>query len=153
MTDNSLQVAEAVRERLCELDGPVMALLGLEVKSVTPDKAVVSMSVRPDMVNSHSYCHGGLVFTLADHAFAYACSAQNRTGVSLASHISFLQAAKLGDTLTAVAHLLDLDEDTGWGTVVVTNQVDVVVARYRGTWYRLATLIVPSLEDNWELSK
>ena len=94
-----------------------------------------------------------MVFTLADHAFAYVCSAQNRTGVSLASHISFLQAAKLGDTLTAVAHLLDLDEDTGWGTVVVTNQVDVVVARYRGIWYRLATLIVPSLEDNWELSK
>ena len=142
MASDPISVARAVQERLCELDGPVMALLGLEVKTVTPDKAVVTMTVRPDMVNSHNYCHGGLVFTLADHAFAYACCAQNRTGVTLSSHISFLQAAKLGDTLTAVAQLLDLDDNKGWGTVAVTNQADVVVARYRGTWYRLAAPIV-----------
>lgn len=140
-------VAQAVRARLCELDGPVMALLGLVVESVTPEKATVSMVVRPDMVNSHQYCHGGLVFTLADHAFAYACCAQNRTGVTLASHILYLQAAKLGDGLTAVAQLLNLDEDTGWGTVEVINQDEVVVARYRGTWFRLAAKIVPELDS------
>jgi acyl-CoA thioesterase len=144
-------VAQAVKERLCELDGPVMALLGLVVESVTPDKAVVTMTVRPDMVNSHSYCHGGLVFTLADHAFAYACCAQNRTGVTLASHILFLQAAQLGDGLTAVAHLLDLDDHQGWGMVEVTNQKGVVVARYRGTWYRLAAAIVPNLGNGENL--
>jgi acyl-CoA thioesterase len=143
MTADPIAVAHAVQARLCELDGPVMALLGLVVESVTPDRAVMTMAVRPDMVNSHNYCHGGLVFTLADHAFAYACCAQNRTGLTLASHILFLQAAKLGDRLTAVAHLLDLDEDTGWGAVEVTNQDQATVARYRGTWYRLAAPIIP----------
>ena len=146
MANDPMVVARAVQERLCELDGPVMALLGLVVQSVTPDQAVVTMVVRPDMVNSHSYCHGGLVFTLADHAFAYACCAQNRTGVTLASHILFLQAAKLGDELTAVAQLLNLEDDTGWGTVAVTNQDGTIVARYRGTWYRLAATIVPVSE-------
>ena len=65
--------------------------------------------------------------------FAYACSAQNRTGVTLVSHILFLQAAKLGDRLTAVAQLLNLDEGNGWGMAQVTNQDGVIVARYRGT--------------------
>lgn len=147
MADDPILVARAVQERLCELDGPVMALLGLVVESVTPDRTVVTMTVRSDMVNSHSYCHGGLVFTLADHAFAYACCAQNRTGVTLASHILFLQAAKLGDVLTAVAQLAKLDDNTGWGTVEVMNQDGVIAARYRGTWYRLAAKIVPLLDD------
>jgi acyl-CoA thioesterase len=143
MANDPIAVARAVQARLSELDGPVMALLGLEVESVTPDKAVVTMTVRPDMVNSHNYCHGGLIFTLADHAFAYACCAQNRTGLTLASHILFLQAASLGDHLTAVAQLLDLNHDTGWGTVEITNQNHIPIARYRGTWYRLPTPIIP----------
>ena len=147
MMDDLSQVAQVVKERLCELDAPVMALLGIEVEAVTPDKAVMTMTVRPDMVNSHRYCHGGLVFTLADHAFAYACCAQNRTGLTLASHILFLQAAKLGDVLTAVAQLAKLDDNTGWGTVEVMNQDGVIAARYRGTWYRLAAKIVPLLDD------
>lgn len=151
MADDPILVARAVQERLCELDGPVMALLGLVVESVTPDRTVVTMTVRSDMVNSHSYCHGGLVFTLADHAFAYACCAQNRTGVTLASHILFLQAAQLGDRLTAVAKLLDLDDQQGWGTVEVANQKGVVVARYHGTWYRLAAAIVPDMGDDENL--
>ncbi len=152
MTADPIPVAQAVQERLCELDGPVMALLGLVVESMTPDKAVITMTVRPDMVNSHRYCHGGLVFTLADHAFAYACSAQNRTGVTLASHILFLQAAQLGDRLTAVAQLLNLDEDNGWGMAEVTNQGGVIVARYRGTWHRLSTKIVPELANDENLN-
>ena len=143
MARDPIALARAVQDRLSELDGPVMALLGLVVESVTPDRAVVTMVVRPDMVNSHNYCHGGLVFTLADHAFAYACCAQNRTGLTLASHILFLQAARLGDRLTAEAQLLNLDDHTGWGTVEVTNQDQVPVARYRGTWYRLPAPIVP----------
>jgi acyl-coenzyme A thioesterase PaaI-like protein len=63
-------MAQAVRERLCELDGPVMALLGLVVKAMTSDGATVTMHVRPDMVNSLYFCLGGLVFTLAVLAFA-----------------------------------------------------------------------------------
>lgn len=143
MAAEAAALAQAVRERLCELDGPVMALLGIEVTAMTPDSARMTMTVRSDMVNSHNYCHGGLVFTLADHAFAYACCAQNRTGVTLASHVVFVQAARLGDRLTAVGQLLNLDKETGWGTVAVTNQDEVIVARYRGTWYRLAAAIVP----------
>jgi acyl-CoA thioesterase len=134
--------AVAVRNRLFELDKQVMDLLGIHVPEISLEGAVATMSVRADMVNSHGYCHGGLVFTLADHAFAYACSAHNRTGVTTSSHILYVQPAKLGDALTAVARLLNLGHRTGTGEVTVTNQNGVLIARYQGTWYRMSAEIV-----------
>ena len=131
-----------VRDRLMELDKPVLDLLGLGLPEISEDGAVGTMTVRPDMVNSHGYCHGGLIYTLADHAFAYACSAQNRMGVTTSGQIVYVRAAKLGDELTAGAKLLNLTHRTGSGEVEVSNQDGELLAKFQGTWYRMSAEIV-----------
>jgi acyl-CoA thioesterase len=77
--------------------------LGVVVDEIEPGRASVSMTVRGDMVNSHDICHGGMIFSLADCAFAYSCNSRNRKTVAAGATIDFIRAARLGDRLTAVA--------------------------------------------------
>ena len=77
--------------------------LGMELVDVAPGRATVRMTVRPDMVNGHAIGHGGLTFTLADSAFAFACNSYNRTTVAAACEIRFLAPTRLGDVLVAEA--------------------------------------------------
>lgn len=77
--------------------------LGMTLVSVTPGRAVLRMTVRADMVNGHHICHGGLIFTLADSAFAYACNSYNLNTVASACSIDFLAPARQGDVLEATA--------------------------------------------------
>jgi phenylacetic acid degradation protein PaaD len=77
--------------------------LGMTLDDVRPGYARLSMTVRPDMVNGHGICHGGLVFALADSAFAFACNSYNRSTVAQACDIVFVNAARLGDSLIAEA--------------------------------------------------
>jgi phenylacetic acid degradation protein PaaD len=77
--------------------------LGMVLDEVRPGYARMSMRVRDDMVNGHSICHGGLVFALADSAFAFACNSYNRAAVAQACDIVFVAPARLGDVLVAEA--------------------------------------------------
>ena len=77
--------------------------LGMELLSVAPGRATLSMTVREDMVNGHAIGHGGFTFTLADSAFAFACNSYNRSTVAAACEIRFLAPTRLGDVLVAVA--------------------------------------------------
>jgi acyl-CoA thioesterase len=77
--------------------------LGMEVVEVGPGTATVSMTVRADMVNGHGIGHGGLTFTLADTAFAFACNTYNRRTVAQAAEIRFLAPTRLDDVLVARA--------------------------------------------------
>jgi len=77
--------------------------LGMVLDEVRPGYARMSMRVRADMVNGHSMCHGGLVFALADSAFAFACNSYNRVAVAQACDIVFVAPARLGDVLVAEA--------------------------------------------------
>src|SRR5262245_63659084 len=77
--------------------------LGMQVLDIEPGAARVAMTVRRDMLNGHAVCHGGLVFTLADSAFAHACNSYGRLALASAASIEFLKAAHEGDVLTAVA--------------------------------------------------
>ncbi|HEX6577677.1 MAG TPA: hydroxyphenylacetyl-CoA thioesterase PaaI [Jiangellaceae bacterium] len=77
--------------------------LGMVLDEVRPGYARMSMQVRDDMVNGHSICHGGLVFALADSAFAFACNSYNRVAVAQACDIVFVAPARLGDVLVAEA--------------------------------------------------
>jgi acyl-CoA thioesterase len=77
--------------------------LGMELVDVAPGRATVRMTVRPDMVNGHAIGHGGLTFTLADSAFAFACNSYNRTTVAAACEIRFVAPTRLGDVLVAEA--------------------------------------------------
>ena len=96
------QLALAVAEAMWSRDQAAQAL-GMAIVEVRPGYAVLTMKVRPDMVNGHHICHGGLIFTLADTAFAYACNSYNHNTVASACHIDFLSPGKEGDLLEAEA--------------------------------------------------
>ena len=108
MTDTRLDadaaqtLAEAVAEAMWSRDRAAQAL-GMRIDSVAPGRATLSMPVRSDMVNGHHICHGGLIFSLADTAFAYACNAYNLNTVASGCNIDFVAPGKEGDTLQATA--------------------------------------------------
>ena len=116
--------------------------LGISVEKVEPGSAVVTMTVRQDMLNGFGICHGGMTFTLADTAFACACNSRNRKTVALTCTINFLAAAKEGDVLTATAKELSLAGRTGLYDIAVTNQTGALVAQFRGTSYGTSSTIL-----------
>ncbi len=128
------RLAEAVREGMYARDRAARAL-GITVEAIAPGFARCRMAVRDDMVNGHDLCHGGLTFTLADTAFAYACNACNRATVALSAEISFTAPARLGDVLIATARERRRAGRTGVYDVEVTTTEAILVALFRGTSY------------------
>jgi len=106
--------------------------LGMVLQAVGPGTARMAMTVREAMVNGHSLCHGGFIFTLADSAFAFACNSRNQKCVAAGGNIAFLRPARLGDTLTATAEERHLAGRSGLYDVRVTNQAGDVIAELRG---------------------
>lgn len=130
------QIAEASRDAMRAGDR-ALRLLGIELLSVGPGSATLSMAVREDMLNGHDLCHGGLVATLADSAFAYACNAYNELTVASGFDIDLLAAARLGDVLTAQATELSRSGRTGVYDIAVRNQRGEAVAAFRGRSYAM----------------
>lgn len=118
--------------------------LGMSLDRVGPGEAVLSMTVRDDMVNGHDICHGGFIFTLADSAFAFACNAYNETTVAASCDISFLKAARLGDRLTATACETYREGRNGVYDIIVTDATGTTVALFRG---RSRTIGGPVIEE------
>lgn len=106
--------------------------LGMEIIESGVGQAAVRMKVREDMLNGHRLCHGGLVFSLADSAFAFACNSHGESALAAAASIDFLLPAKAGDTLTAHAVEVWRGGRTGLTEVTVTNQEGARVALFRG---------------------
>lgn len=105
--------------------------LGIELVDHGPGSARTRMTVRPDMVNGHDIAHGGLVFTLADTAFACACNSWGPVSVAAGGDISFLRPARLGDVLEATAVARARYGRQGVYDVTV-RRGDEVVAEFRG---------------------
>ncbi|MFC9983561.1 hydroxyphenylacetyl-CoA thioesterase PaaI [Microbacterium keratanolyticum] len=108
------------------------AALGMVLERDEPGLAVVSMTVREDMTNGFAITHGGLVFTLADTAFAVACNEDDRVTVAQGADVSFLKSTGVGDVLTATAQRRVLRGRNGVYDITVTDQVGDVVAEVRG---------------------
>ncbi len=106
--------------------------LGIAVRIPRAGSAIAAMKVRQDMLNGFEVCHGGLIFTLADTAFAFACNAYDRLTLAAAASIDFLRPAVLGDELTATASEDYRGDKTGFYTIRVTNQRDELIAMFRG---------------------
>jgi len=106
--------------------------LGMSIAAVAPGKATLAMPVRPDMCNGHRICHGGMIFTLADTAFAYACNSHNRVTVASNCSVTFVAPAKAGDNLTAVAEERHRGGRSGVCDVTVTDQAGKLIAVFRG---------------------
>jgi acyl-CoA thioesterase len=108
-------------------------MLGIEVISVGPGSAAVSMRVREDMINGWQLCHGGLIASLADTAFAIACNSRGRVTVAAGFDVTFLEAGRLGDLLIAQASEVALRGRSGVFDVTVKREADgVVIAAFRG---------------------
>ena len=108
------------------------AALGMVVETDEPGRSVVSMRVRDDMTNGFAITHGGLVFALADTAFAIACNEDERVTVAAGADITFLKATRAGQTLTAEAVRRTVSGRTGLYDVTVTDETGDVVAEFRG---------------------
>lgn len=102
----------------------------------------IEMRIRDEFLNHVAIVHGGITFSLADAAFAYASNSHNRIAVALDVSISFPRAAFAGDTLTAVAQEEFLGEKTALYRVTVTNQKQELIAIFNGTVYRKKQLHV-----------
>jgi acyl-CoA thioesterase len=105
--------------------------LGISLVSCGEGTAVARMQVREDMVNGHGIAHGGLVFTLADTAFACACNSWGPVTVAAAAEIAFVSPARLGDELVAEAAVRIRFGRTGLYDVTVRRS-DEVLAEFRG---------------------
>jgi acyl-CoA thioesterase len=116
--------------------------LGMRLIDVGAGTAHVAMRVRRDMLNGHEICHGGLIFTLADSAFAYACNSYNLVTVASGCSIDFMAPAREGDELHAHAHERTATGRTGVYDIEVTNQRGEKIALFRGKSYRIKGHVV-----------
>ena len=123
-------------------DGASQAM-GMQIVSVREGCAVLSMTVRENMVNGHGMCHGGMIFSLADSAFAFACNSQNFVAVASGASIDFLAPASAGDVLTASASIVNQGKKTGLYDVAVSNQNNRIIAQFRGRSARIRGTVVP----------
>jgi acyl-CoA thioesterase len=131
MHKTAQQLAEAAAAAMHARDRATLAF-GMKLLSVGPGAASMRMQVREDMANVHNTCHGGLIFTLADSTFAYACNSHNRNAVAVTCAIEYLRPAYVGDLLTATGREQGLVGRNGVYDIRVENQKGELVALFRG---------------------
>jgi acyl-CoA thioesterase len=110
--------------------------LGIDLVAVAPGRCTLTMTVRDDMLNGFGVGHGGVVFSLADSAMAFACNSGPAVTVAVDNSISYPAAVRLGDQLTAVAEQESESAKLAYYRVTVRRGDDAVVALFRGTVYR-----------------
>lgn len=131
---NAQQTAEHVRDGMWRNDRASKAL-GMQVVAVGPGSATLTMAVRDDMLNGHDICHGGLMTTLCDSAFAFACNAYDELTVASGFSIDIMAPARLGDVLTARCTEQSKAGRTGVYDVELSNQHGQRLALFRGRSY------------------
>ena len=110
---------------------------GIRLTHISPGAAHMDMQVRPDMVNGFGTCHGGIITTLADSAFGFACNSYNELTVASGLSVDFVAPAFGGDVLTARAVEVSLSARTGVYDVMVFNQNADCIAVFRGRSHRI----------------
>jgi acyl-CoA thioesterase len=111
--------------------------LGIEVLCVAAGCVSIAMTVRSDMLNGHGTCHGGILFALADSAFAFACNSHGEAMVAAGAHIEYLAPAVLGDRIVARATETSRSQRHGIYDVVLTVKAGEPIAQFRGRCARL----------------
>jgi acyl-CoA thioesterase len=110
--------------------------LGIEVLDIKEGYSKLKMTVRGEMINGFGIVHGGIAFSLADSAFAFACNNRNNLSVALDTSINFTKPVHVDDVLTAEAKELHNGKSTGLYHITIINQNDHVVALFKGTCFR-----------------
>src|SRR5215469_10214239 len=140
--DRAIALAEPVGRAMLAQDNASRAL-GMTLEEIAPGRARMRMDVRDDMINGHDICHGGLIFTFADSAFAFACNARNHVTVAAGAEIHFVTPASKGETLIAAAHERAGAGRSGFYDVEVTEAATGrLVALFRGRAHRVGGTVV-----------
>ena len=141
------ETATAVGDGMMAKDKASQAL-GMRLTHISPGAAHMDMRVRPDMVNGFGTCHGGMITSLADSAFGFACNSYNELTVASGLSVDFVAPAFEGDMLTARASEVSLSGRTGVYDVMVFNQKADCVAVFRGRSHRIKGKQTVALGDN-----
>lgn len=118
--------------------------LGITVLEIKEGYSKIRMPVRDEMVNGFGIAHGGIAFSMADSAFAFACNNRNNLSVALDTSINFTKAVQAGDTLTAEAKEIHNGRSTGLYQITITNQNNEQVAHFKGTCFRTGKPLLQS---------
>lgn len=132
----ALVLATATAQAMWQRDRTAQSL-AMRIVHIAPGQATLRMPVRSDMVNGHHICHGGMIFTLADTAFAYACNSYNQTAVASACQVDFIAPAKEGEELEAEATERSASGRTGVYDVTVRTTEGKLIALFRGKSHRI----------------
>ncbi|MES2973766.1 MAG: hydroxyphenylacetyl-CoA thioesterase PaaI [Pseudomonadota bacterium] len=136
-------LARKVGEAMFASDSASREFLQMELITCEPGHAVMRMAVREPMLNGHKICHGGLIFTLADSTFAFACNSHNKVAVAAGCSIEFLKPGQLGDILTCEGREQTLQGRHGIYDMKVTNQRGEVIAMFRGKSAQIQGTVIP----------
>lgn len=110
--------------------------LGIEILEIKEGYSKIRMVIREEMVNGFGIVHGGIAFSMADSAFAFACNNRNILSVALDTSINFIKPVHVGDVLTAEAKEMHNGKSTGLYHIAIFNQHDHLVAQFKGLCYR-----------------
>lgn len=124
-------LAQRCASGMLEADAAV-AFVGMKLEHIAPGAAAMSLTLRPEMMNSHGTCHGGFIFALADSTFAYACNSHNDVAVAQSCTITYINPAQAGDHLTAIAREVARRGRSGVYDIEVTDQTGQQIALFRG---------------------
>ena len=140
MTDKDL-LAQKVVAHMMEHD-QFSQWLGITLLDIQEGYSKIQMTVREEMLNGFGIVHGGIAFSLADSAFAFACNNRNNLSVALDTSINFTKAVQVGDTLVAEAKEIHNGKSTGLYHITITNQQQEVVAVFKGTCFRMGKKLI-----------
>lgn len=116
--------------------------MGIQVLEIREGYSRISMEIREEMLNGFGIVHGGIPFSMADSAFAFACNNRNNLSVALDVTISFMKALHVGDILTAEASEIHNGRSTGVYLITLTNQKGEQVGLFKGTCFRTGKTLI-----------
>ena len=116
--------------------------LGISVIEIKEGYSKIKMTIREEMINGFGIVHGGIPFSFADSAFAFACNNRNNLSVALDVNISFTKAVNVGDELIAEAKEVHTGRSTGVYLITISNQHDQQIALFKGTCFRTGKTLI-----------
>ena len=141
MSNEKDQLAGRVVDKMMDHDA-FSQWMDVKVLEIKEGYSKIQMTIRQEMVNGFGIVHGGIPFSLADSAFAFACNNRNNLSVALDVTITFTKAVNIGDTLIAEAKEVHNGRSTGVYLITVSNQKKEQVALFKGTCFRTGKTLV-----------
>jgi acyl-CoA thioesterase len=141
MLNEKDQLAGKVVDKMMDHDA-FSQWMDVKVIEIREGYSKIQMTIRKEMVNGFGIVHGGIPFSLADSAFAFACNNRNNLSVALDVTITFTKAVNINDVLTAEAKEVHNGRSTGVYLITVSNQKNEQVALFKGTCFRTGKKLV-----------